>query len=159
MEQVVSIDQDITIGAVDMRGYNGATWDEWRNNQEVELLASAARITGLESATQTNYNGRGVLIALNITAQPGTADTIQLMVREATNSSLARMLLTFPAVAGTAGVPASYIGILYPGATNSKTEADIVAANDVPLPRKWRILVAHSGEGSFTYSVTAQVII
>ena len=57
--------------------YNNNTWDRFRNNAEITLLESATRNSDTASPYQTNYNARGVVIYLNVTAVPGT-DTITL---------------------------------------------------------------------------------
>ena len=148
----------ITIGDVNNKAYNGATWDEWRNNTEVELLASAARTATASSAYQTNYNARGVLVFLYVTAEPGTADTIQLRIRTRINGQN-RSLLTSATIAGNAGVPNFYTFIVYPGATNSASDPNITKVNDLMLPRNWYVQMDHVGAGSFTYSVSAQLIV
>lgn len=48
--------------------FNGSTFDRARNNVEGTLLASVARTTTTNSAVQTNYNARGVVIYINVSS-------------------------------------------------------------------------------------------
>src|SRR5262249_18335382 len=48
--------------------FNGSTWDRQRGNVETTLLASASRTATVSSADQTNYNGRGVQVDIDITS-------------------------------------------------------------------------------------------
>lgn len=46
--------------------FNGSNFDRARNNVEGALLASATRTTTTNTAIQTNYNARGVIIYVNV---------------------------------------------------------------------------------------------
>ncbi|MGH2604227.1 MAG: hypothetical protein ACRDJ9_33180, partial [Dehalococcoidia bacterium] len=56
--------------------FNGSNFDRQRGNSDVELLASAARTATTTSADQLNHNGRGVVLLLDVTANPGGAETL-----------------------------------------------------------------------------------
>src|SRR5262249_33321353 len=52
--------------------YNGTTSDRERANVNATLLASAARTSTTSVSDQTNYNGVGVLVWLDVTAASGS---------------------------------------------------------------------------------------
>lgn len=61
--------------------FNGLTWDLGRNNEEITVLASAARTATTPSATLTNFNGSGAIIFVNvtsITASPTITVNVQM---------------------------------------------------------------------------------
>lgn len=132
------------------RLFNGANFDRQRNNEEITVLASAARTATTNSADQVNYNGRGVWVALNVISVPGT-DTVQFKIqgKESLQGNY-EDLLSSPAYATTG----TRFLRLYPGLTAVVN----ATANDI-LPRTWRVAVTHSAATSFTYSVFACVIL
>ena len=121
-------------------------------NLEVAVLASAARTTSVSSADFQNHNARGIIIYFNISAVPGV-DTVTLSLQAKAPDGIYHNHLNTTARATTGGT--SYV--MYPGATDSGSRTS--GKNELPLARTWRITVAHSGVGSFTYSVGAHLII
>lgn len=149
----------ITIGDVNNKAYNGATWDNWRNNTEVELLASAARTSNTQTATQTNYNARGVMLFLNLTVAPATADYIYLLlVARSSTTGILRIICNGDHLLGSGGAQ-KYLMAAYPGVTNAGAGSEIGKVNDICLPRTWHAMVVHSSAESFTYSLSASPII
>jgi len=140
-------------------GFNGSAWDRWRNNTEETVLPSAARKTSGSSADQTNFNARGVIIWLYISAVSGSYAAgegleIQLQGKDPTTGAY---LFISPTIG-----PYTTIGhrqlLIYPGATDSA--GLIEGENDIPLPRVWRINYRISGtDPSFTFSVGASYIV
>ena len=129
--------------------FNGTNWDRVRNNNEVTLLASAARTTAQQTADQTNYNARGVKIGLDITSYTSGSLTVTLQGKDSVSGAYYTLL------AGTAVSASGYTTYtLYPGVA---TTANVSAA-DI-LPRTWRVNVAVADASSITYSLSANVII
>jgi hypothetical protein len=121
------------------------------------ILPSAARTTVLQgtSVDQTNYRHRGVMLMLDITANPGGAETLTLQVQAKLNGKY-RNITAF--TAATAAANATWLFTVYPGAA----ETAAVANHEVqalPLPRVWRVVVTPSASGSFTYEVAGCYLI
>lgn len=134
--------------------FNGVTWDRQRNNAEITVLASASNAAGTRtSADQTNFNARGVLLMLDITAL-GAAETLTLIVdAKDPVSGIYIGLTAFVDV----GVDTAYT--LYPGAVET---AAVVAlqVQGVALPRTWRVRVTTApAVNASTYSVGASYIL
>ena len=51
--------------------HNGSSFDFARNNVEGTLLANSERTATTNSSVQTNYNARGVIVYINVSAVPG----------------------------------------------------------------------------------------
>lgn len=134
--------------------YNGATWDRARSNQEGEILASAARTASTESADQINYNARGVIVFVNVTANPGGGETLSPFIscRSDSGAGVSPILLSGTNITGNGGT--AYM--VYPGITNAGGVTNI---GSIALPRRWYFRMAHSASGSWTYQVWASPIL
>lgn len=130
--------------------FNGATWDRWRNNINVTVLASAVRAATNQSTDQVNYNARGLHVVFDITVAPGVDSvTATIQGKDPVSDKY------YTVLAGAAQTAVGTVVMrVYPGLAAA---ANLVA-NDV-LPRTWRVNVAHSGAGNFTYSVGASLIL
>jgi hypothetical protein len=134
-------------------GFNGTTWDRWRNNVDTAaLITLAAAGAGTTNSTdQTNYNGRGVQVLANISAFSGTiAVTVNIQGKDAASGTYYNILSSTSLV----GTGATNLTV-YPGAG---VTANVSAS--MPLPRTWRVQVV-SGAGitpSVTMTVGASVI-
>ena len=145
------------LGAVGVDIFNGTTWDRQRSNVAATGLASAARTASTQTADQTNYNGRGAQVILDVTATPNDAQTLQITIeaKDPVTSKYVQMAAFTALVAsaiGATATTATYIYTVYPGAA----ETIAAAAHELqalPLPRTWRVNVLHSSSGSWTYSV------
>ncbi len=128
--------------------YNGATLDRPRNNIEGELLASVARTVETSSATQTNYNHRGVYIFVDWTIE---ADTVTLTPKvEIQDPSSGDWIELFAAASALTAIgKATYL--IYPEAVAAG--GDITEIQDLALPRTWRFTMAVADSDSATYSV------
>lgn len=134
---------------------NASTNRRMTGNYPIVLLAQAARAATTASPNQLNVNARGVLLIVNVSVNPGGGQTLQLRVGRAgtTQHIIAQ---------GVAWYGAGFVGsvalIVYPGvdAVNLPANTDVRA---VPLPQNWFASVVHSGAGSWTYSLTAEVIL
>lgn len=130
-------------------GFNGTTWDRLRDNEEVTLLASAARSASNEAASRTLYNRKGLILWLRITAVPGV-DTVQLAVQFWNNAESEWVTHLSDAATASTG---NRVIVVYPGVT--ATTGIITAFSNSPMPRRYRGIVTHVGAGSFTYSMFA----
>ncbi len=134
--------------------FNGITWDRWRGNTEAEILASAARTATVNSADFINYNAKGVIITLDVTATADTPSiTLQIEHKDSSGSKYEILLLTTAAVTAT-GV---HTYIVYPGI--GAASDDVVQVAGFPLGRTWRVTVTHADGDSITYSVAASYIL
>lgn len=140
-------------------GFNGTSWDRIRNNMEGTLLASLARTASTSSAIITNYNGKGVIVYLNVTVAPvGTETlTVQLKYVDPTSSvnSLPISFMVTPSTS-TAGM---YMLLCYPGASETPENQANNVTYDFVVPRRFQITVAHSGASSWTYSLGYSIIV
>jgi hypothetical protein len=133
--------------------WNGATFDRQRGNTEGTLLASAARTATSVSATQTNYNHRGVHVALSVTVA-GTGNlTIQIVGSIGGSATWIRILASYGPITAT-GV---YDAELYPGIGVSTDEVQDRTSGS--LPRSWDARVAHTDGSSWTYSLGYSLIV
>lgn len=143
-----------TVGAGDINslssGFNGTTWDRWRNNTEGVLLASASRSSAPTTSIQTNYNHRGVVVFLDVTAASGTGGlAIEIHGVDPVTGKAIKLNSNMTLITAT-GV---YEAILYPGMSHSSGDAN------VPLPRKWQVKIYHGDGSSYTYSVGHSLIL
>ena len=133
--------------------FNGATADRQRGNVDTGALVTlSAASAGGNSADQTNYNGRGLQLGINITAITGTSPTSTVTVQgKDTASGQYYTLLQSTALAAVGYTNLS----IYPGLT--------AAANSVAnqlLPRTFRILYAIGGTTpAITATIGASVIV
>lgn len=134
-------------------GSNGTTLDIERHNLDVTLLASSARTATTNSADQTNHNGRGVLVTLDVTSVTDTPSVVLAIEAKDPASGKYEPLLTATAVTATG----THSYIVYPGGDVTASEC-IVKSVGFPLPRTWRVSMTHADADSITYSVGAMVI-
>jgi len=136
--------------------WGGTYWERWRNNTEVTVLASATRTASGNSADQTNYNARGIILFINVTAVSGTSPTLEvrLQVKDPISGSYINYAASVQIT--TTG---DYLTVCYPAATR-EYDATKIDAWDLPLPRTWRVNYAIGGTNpSFTFSVGAMYIV
>jgi hypothetical protein len=150
---------DPTAPAVDGRPslYNGSTWDRERGNTDGTALSSAARTGTTSSADLVNYNCRGVIAWLDITANSGSGQLTVLIQGKDGTGNYYNLNGAGTAVAATN----AKFGIeVYPGATTAgiATSLRILERTSAALPRTWRVTVSHSSGVSWTYSVTYSLI-
>ena len=126
--------------------------DRQRNNQEIVLLASAARTATLQSADIVNYNGSGLILFLDVSAIDATPTiTLSLQIKD----SISGNYFTIWTAAAGVSTAVSRAYLFAPGgAAGSYTEAV-----NLRLARTWRLNVAHTDADSITYSVSAVVLV
>jgi len=138
--------------------FNGATFDRSRNSEYRLLLASAARTSTTLTATQTNYNHRGIQLVLNVTVNPGGAQTLQVNVYSVPTVVGAFGILQTAALANS-GNPWTQHITMVPGCPDAPFGGTGATAKQIALPRFFAVQVVHSGAGSWTYSLEAFLIL
>lgn len=138
-------DSGQTTGAVAPLLFNGATNDKQRGNTQGTLLASAARTAAATSAAQTNYNARGVVLILSVTAASGTGG---LQVRFDFLDPISGNALGITALPTAVTATGTYSYVIYPGASSGGTQN----TSNV-CPRSWQARVAVGDASSYTYSL------
>ena len=114
----------------------------------------------------TSPNHMGVRLFLNVTANPGGAETLTVsvdMVDPALNpvsgyaapASSTRTITAFPAT--TAAASGTYVYELYPGGVETAATANHEVQGGT-LPSFWRPTVTHSASGSWTYSLAFDLL-
>jgi hypothetical protein len=122
------------------------------------LLSNEARTATTSSADVNATAGqRGVLLALDVTKAPNTAETLTLQLEAKDPASGKYVPLTaFKASkkGEELGAGTTLLFSIYPGAL----ETEAVGSHEVmglPLPRKFRVKVTHSAGSEWKYSVGA----
>lgn len=132
--------------------FNGTTWDRELGNTATVGLASALR-TASFTTDVVNYNARGALITLNVTARAG-ASSIHL---EVWVSDLASSQYETYLVGGAVAATGRHSYLVYPGCGVAANAVDTVA--DFPLPRNWAVAMIHANGDDITYSVGVNYIL
>ena len=132
--------------------YNGASFDRARNNEEVTVLTSAARTATTSSAILTNYNSASVVLYLNITANPGGAETLTVSVNyEDPVAAAVRAVTAF--VAEAAATNGLFVYVLGLGAVETLAVTGL-QVQGICVPRNFSVTITHSAAGSWTYSAS-----
>jgi hypothetical protein len=138
--------------------YTGVSniWERRRGNTDASLLASAVRTTTTSSSDQTNATASGVMLILNVSANPGGAETLSLKIQAKDPVSgnyldIADAGVLFTAASGTKAL------VIRPGIIAADQVSGVIGKS-VVLPRNWRAVVTHSSSGSWTYSVGSSVL-
>jgi len=134
------------------RGMTAMAANNLVGNDDLTLLASGARTATTTSLDITNCAGRGAIVTLDVTAIAATPSIVLSI--QAKIGALYENLLTASAAVTATGTH-SYV--VYPGV--GAASADVVQVAGFPLPRTWRVSVAHGDADSITYSVRASVIL
>ena len=118
-------------------------------NTQGTLLTSAVRTTSTNSPAQTNYNARGVVIVLDVTAASGTGGlTVQIKAPDPVTTTGSNQLHNNPTAVTATG---QTLYALYPGA--STTGGVVANAFSMVLPRSWFLTVNHGDGSGYTYDV------
>lgn len=129
--------------------FNGTTWDRPRGNIDTAALINAAGATTSQTgADQTNYNGRGLQVVLDMTVVGTGSVTLTIQGKDAASGKYYTLL------AGAAVVTNSTnLYTVYPGAPTTAN-----ASASLPLPRVWRVITTANNANATTYTVGASVI-
>lgn len=133
--------------------FNGTNWDRQRNNVELTLLASAARTAETNSSDQTNYNGKGIVIIVDVTVDPAAAAITPTI--DAKDPISGNYVQIWAAAAALSAVGTT-VYILYPGNTDGVQLTD---KDTIVLPRTWRFQMEVADADSMTYSVSGAIIL
>lgn len=130
--------------------FNGTTFDRERNNTDITVLASAARVASVNSADIVNYNAKGLHLVIDVTAIAATPSiTVTIQGRDALSGQYYTILTSAAIVAVGTTVLRVYPALV--------AAANLIA-NDI-LPRTWRVSVTAADADSITYSVGASLIL
>lgn len=139
----------VPVAALEML-WNGATFDRRRGNVDQTVGITAVGVTTTQTgADQTNYNGRGLHVVLDMTTVGTGSVTLTIQGKDATSGKYYTLLAGAAVVTNSTNVYKVYPGL--PATAN-------VSANDL-LPRTWRILVTANNANATTYTVGASVIL
>lgn len=137
--------------------YNGASWSAFRGNVESLVVTRAAQTTSYTGSDRVNYNGRGITGYLNVTVNPGGAETLTfaLQVKDEAGGDGYVTVASSGAISvfGTgAGATGLEVIMVYPGAVET---AGITGwtTQALKLPKTYRWLVTHSASGAWSYTI------
>jgi hypothetical protein len=123
-------------------------------NYEITPLASAARTATTSSPTLLNRRHTGVLVILNVTAASGTGGlTTKVQARDPISGNWIDLVADAAAILATG----TYAFEVNPSA--GAASGGVRAAVARHLPQEWRITVAHGDASSYTYSVSATLMV
>lgn len=129
--------------------FNGTTYDRERANIDTAALVTATGATTTQTgADQTNYNGRGVKVVLDMTVVGTGSVTLTIQGKDVASGKYYTLLAG--AAVTTISTNVYEIGPGLPATAN-------VSAN-AQLPRTWRVLVTANNANATTYTVGASVI-
>jgi hypothetical protein len=138
----------ITHEGADGMLFNGSTWDRARNNFVTTADSSAARTVTVAGATVTNFNAKGAVITINVTALSGTSPTLVAKLQYSPDGGTTWIDYTAKPVTTTISTTGLTTLIVCPGVTE--------VANSVvslPLPRTVRMHYTIGGTTpSFTFA-------
>lgn len=128
--------------------FNGTSVDRERANVEETILASAVRAVDTNSADFTNFNNRGIHVAVDVTIITGAGVIPTLQGKDAVSGKYYDLL-----IGPTITTVGTTVLKLYPG-------IGVVAngsASDI-LPRTYRIKMDHQDSADLTYSVGGNLV-
>lgn len=123
-------------------------------NLPIILLSSDTRTASVTTPSQTNGAHRGVILLLNVTAASGTGGLIpQIRFNDLTGGS--KIIWSIPLPVTTTG---TFIYVHYPG-VNIANVGSARYVVSLPLSQLWSVTVTHDDSSSYTYSLTAYLIV
>jgi hypothetical protein len=127
--------------------FNGTTWDRVRTNFDTQLISCSGCTTTQVVGDQTNYNGRGVIVTLNMTVVGTGSVTVNVQGRDAFGN--------YYTLLQSAAIVTNIFTVLtvYPG----NTVAANVSASTV-VPRLWRVQVIANNANATTYTVSSSIV-
>lgn len=133
--------------------FNGTTFDRARGNLDTgALITGAAAAAGVNLADQSNVNGRGLQLTIDVTAITGTTPSLTVTIQGKDTAS--GKYFTLLASAALTGVGTTVLRV-YPGLVAAAN----LTANDI-LSRTWRVVTVIAGTTpAVTYTVGASVIL
>ena len=138
----------ITHEGADGMLFNNSTWDRARNNFVTTADSSAARTATVAGATVTNYNARGAVITINITAVSGTSPSMVARLQYSPDGGTTWIDYTEKPVTATISATGRTTLVVYPGVPEVAN-----SAVSLPLPRTLRMYYTIGGTTpSFTFA-------
>lgn len=130
--------------------YNGTSVDRRRGNLDnISLIAATGVTTTQTGADQTNHNGRGVIVTLDMTTVGTGSVTLEIDMKDPVSGKYISLLTGAAVITNTTN-----LYTVYPGAPATAN----VSAN-APLPRTWRVKVVANNANPTSFTVAASVIV
>lgn len=125
------------------------------DNLPVNLLASAARTTNTSTSVQSNIAHTGVILILDVTVASGTGGLIPQIRFHDPITAGTKIAWNIPMPVKATG---TYIYMHYPGANYAQCGAAqyVVSA---PLSQRWSVTVTVDDASSYTYSLSAYLMV
>ena len=138
--------------------FNESTWDRQRGNTQDLLLASAARTATVFTPNIVNYNAKGIILFLNITAASGTGGLgIGIITVDPVSGQTLQLNASTTKITAT-GI---YGYVLYPGASAPGVAGaySVQQFTPAPLGRAFTVQVQAGDGTSYTYSLGYTLIV
>lgn len=129
--------------------FNGATLDRRRNTQALTLLASAARTITTNSADQTNYNHRGLILTVDVSVIGTGSITPSIQAKDSISGNYKTIWTAAAALVGNG----TAVYALYP----NSVAASFTEAASIMLTRTWRLVLTSNNANSVTASASADM--
>jgi len=130
--------------------FNGTTWDPQTGAVSVaNVLSVSGGTTTQTSAAQTNYNCRGIILFLNITAASGTGGLtpqVQMVDPGGTGAAAAQVAIGTAQTTTGLKVYQIYPGVATPGALTAQAQQIV--------PRTFKLLVAVGDSSAYSYTLS-----
>jgi hypothetical protein len=130
--------------------FNETNWDRQRGNAEYTLLASASRAATVQSADQTNYNGRRLLLIVNVSVVGTGSITPSLQFKDPISGNYVTVWTAAAAI--VTGTTFAYV--FADGAAGGTATEKLAFGL---FARTWRLVITHNNANAITYSVSATV--
>jgi hypothetical protein len=128
--------------------FNGTTWDRQRGNMDTGALITAAGATTSQTGTdQVNYNGRCVVVVLDMTVVGTGSVTLTIQGKDTASGKYYTLLAGVAVTTNSTNVYE-----VCPGVTVAAN-----AATSRALPRTWRVITTANNANAATYTVGASV--
>jgi len=125
-------------------------------NVEGTLLASAARTATVNTPNQINYNAKGVMVFVNVSAVSGTGGlTLNFYGIDPVSGQYIGLMYASGAITAIG----RYAYVIYPGVSSSAITNGIRQVAGITLPRTWLVQVAVGDASSYSYSVAYSLIV
>lgn len=129
--------------------FNEFNHDRWRNNTQLDFLTSASRTTTQTQSDQTNYNGLGIKVILDVTVIGTGSITLEIDEKDTTSGKYIALLTGAAVITNSTNVYT-----IYPAMT---AVANVTANNR--LGRTFRIKITANNANAITYSCGFQVLL
>ena len=137
-------------------GWNGATWDRSRSRIIIAALPSTGRTVTTASADYSTYNAVAALATLDITNVSGAGASLiylQLQIKDSISGSYTNLITQ-----NGFNTVSNHAALIAPGATADPDNGYESGVGPGPIGDVVRVNVFHDGSGTFTYSVSLELI-